>query len=131
MGRVHHGPELPGLSKRKSGGRNLEYYAMDTYKPSPKATISYGMRVTWNTNVTSPHALFSRMAGSFLDASHATNQPLNEVVLGNVHNLFAATPLFVYQPRASLAYQIRPHIVVHTGSASSTTSSLRKSPTAA
>jgi hypothetical protein len=55
------------------------------------------------------------MAGSFLDASHATNQPLNEVVLGNVHNLFAATPLFVYQPRASLAYQIRPHIVVHTG----------------
>ena len=102
------------LRERVAAG-NLEYYAMDTYKPSPKATISYGMRVTWNTNVTSPHALFSRMAGSFLDASHATNQPLNEVVLGNVHNLFAATPLFVYQPRASLAYQIRPHIVVHTG----------------
>ena len=73
------------------------------------------MRVTWNTNVTSPQALFSRMAGSFLDASHATNQPLNQVVLGNVHNLFPATPLFVYQPRASIAYQLRPRTAVHAG----------------
>jgi hypothetical protein len=94
---------------------NLEYYAMDTYKPSSKATITYGMRVTWNTNVASPQALFSRMAGSFLDASHATNQPLNQVVLGSVQNLFAATPLFVYQPRASFAYQIRTHTAVHSG----------------
>ena len=55
------------------------------------------------------------MAGSFLDASHETNQPLNQVVLGNVHNLFAATPLFVYQPRASIAYQLRPRAAVHAG----------------
>ena len=37
---------------------NLEYYGMDTYKPSAKATLTYGMRVTWNTNVTSPQACF-------------------------------------------------------------------------
>jgi len=55
------------------------------------------------------------MAGSFLDASHETNQPLDQVVLANVHNLFAATPLFVYQPRASIAYQVRPHTAVHAG----------------
>src|SRR6202034_2473834 len=106
---------FPVSLKERVGVGNLEYYAMDTYKPSPKATITYGMRVTWNTNVTSPQALFSRMTGSFLDASHASNQPLNQVVLGNVHNLFPATPLFVYQPRASFAYQIRPHSAVHTG----------------
>ena len=94
---------------------NLEYYGMDTWKPSSKTTITYGMRVTWNTNVTSPQALFSRMAGSFLDASHETSQPLNQVLVGHVHNLFAATPLFVYQPRASFAYQLLPHMVVHTG----------------
>ncbi len=55
------------------------------------------------------------MAGSFLDVSHETDQPLKQVVLGNVHNLFAATPLFFYQPRASFAYQIRPHTAVHMG----------------
>jgi hypothetical protein len=106
---------FPVSLKERVGVGNLEYYAMDTYKPSPKATLTYGMRVTWNTNVTSSQALFSRMAGSFLDASHETNQPLNQVVLANVHNLFAATPLFVYQPRASMAYQVRQHTAVHGG----------------
>jgi hypothetical protein len=102
------------LKERTSVG-NLEYYAMDTYKPAPKLTLTYGMRVTWNTNVTSPQALFSRMAGSFLDASHSLNQPLDQVVLGNTHNLFAGTPLFVYQPRASFAYQLRLRTAIHGG----------------
>jgi hypothetical protein len=94
---------------------NLEYYAMGTWKPSHDATITYGMRVTWNTNVSSPKNLLSRMAGSFLEASHATDQPLNQVVLGNVHNLFSATPLFVYQPRVSFAYQLSHRMAVHAG----------------
>jgi hypothetical protein len=102
------------LKERVSVG-NLEYYGMDTWKPSARTTLTYGMRVTWNTNVTSQQALFSRMAGSFLDASHETNQPLNQVVLGNVHNLFPATPLFVSQPRASIAYQLRARTAVHAG----------------
>ena len=44
-----------------------------------------------------------------------TNQPLNQVILGRVHNLFAATPLFAYQPRASFAYQLLAHTAVHAG----------------
>ena len=67
---IPHSQNFPVSLKERVGVGNLEYYAMDTYKPSLKATITYGMRVTWNTNVTSPQALFSRMAGSFLDASH-------------------------------------------------------------
>jgi hypothetical protein len=106
---------FPVSLKERVAVGNLEYYGMDTWKPSAKATFTYGMRVTWNTNVTSPQDLFSRMAGSFLDASHATYQPLHQVILGNVHNLFAATPLFVYQPRASIAYQFRPRVAVHAG----------------
>ncbi|MGA9240900.1 MAG: hypothetical protein WBW03_02840, partial [Silvibacterium sp.] len=102
------------LKERVSAG-NLEYYAMDTYKPSPKATLTYGMRITWNTNVTSARDLFSRTAGSFLDASHETSQPLDQVVLSNVHDLFPATPLFVYQPRVSFAYQLLSHTVLHGG----------------
>ncbi|MGC2640029.1 MAG: carboxypeptidase-like regulatory domain-containing protein [Acidobacteriaceae bacterium] len=106
---------FPVSLKERVAVGNLEYYGMDTYKPTPKTTLTYGMRVTWNTNVTSPQGLFGRMAGSFLDASHDTSQPLNQVVLGRVHNLFAATPLFIYQPRASVAYQLLPRTAVHGG----------------
>ncbi|MDR3754831.1 MAG: carboxypeptidase-like regulatory domain-containing protein, partial [Terracidiphilus sp.] len=106
---------FPVSRKERVSVGNLEYYGMDTWKPSSKATIAYGMRVTWNTNVTSPQARFSRMAGSFLDATHQTNQPLNKVILGNVHNLFPATPLFVPQPRISIAYQLRARTAVHAG----------------
>ena len=102
------------LKERVSEG-NLEYYGMDTWKPVQKATFTWGMRVAWNTNVTSARDLFSRMAGSFLDASHATEQPLDQVVLGNVKDLFPRTPLFIYQPRASFAEQFLPRTVVHGG----------------
>ena len=102
------------LKERVSSG-NFEYYAMDTYKPTPKATLTLGMRVTWNTNVTSKNDLFARTAGSFLDATHDTNQALNQTLLGNVHTLFPATPVFIYQPRVSFAYQLAPRLAVHGG----------------
>jgi len=37
------------------------------------------------------------------------------VIVGNAHDLFPATPLFVYQPRVSFAYQLRPRLAVHSG----------------
>jgi hypothetical protein len=106
---------FPVATRARTSVGNLEYYAMDTYKPAPKITLTYGMRVTWNTNVTSPKALFSRMTGSFLDAPHRNDQPLNQALLGNTHTLFADTPLFVYQPRASFAYQAFQHTAIHGG----------------
>jgi len=106
---------FPVSLKERVAVGNLEYYAMDTYKPWAKTTITYGVRATWNANVTSPQGLFSRMAGSFLDASHANSQPLNQVLLSRAHNLFAATPMFVYQPRASLAYEFLPRTAFHAG----------------
>ena len=102
------------LKERVSSG-NLEYYGMDAWKPSQKATITFGMRVTWNTNISSGLDLFSRMAGSFLDASHQTHQPLNQVILSNASTLFPRTPLFLYQPRASFAYQLLPGAALHGG----------------
>ena len=102
------------LRERVAAG-NLDYYAMDSYKPFAKATITYGMRVTWNTNFTSAKGLFSRTAGSFLDASHETNQPLSQVVLANVRDVFPKTPLFVYQPRVSFAYQVLSRTAFHSG----------------
>jgi len=102
------------LKERASAG-NLEFYAMDTYKPAPKTTLTFGMRLTWNTNVTSAKDLFARTAGSFLDAGHDRDTPLNQTVLGNVHDLFPATPLLVYQPRASFARQLLPSTAIHGG----------------
>ena len=106
---------FPVAPKERVSAGNLEYYAMDTFKPTPKATLTYGMRVTWNTNVTSGKNLFARSSGSFLDATHDINQPLNQTILGNVRNLFPSTPLFVYQPRVSFAYQLLPSIAIHGG----------------
>ena len=81
---------FPALLKERVAVGNLEFYGMDTYKPAPKATITYGMRVSWNTNETNQQGLFARPAGSFLDMSHDTSQPLNRVILTGVHDLFPA-----------------------------------------
>ena len=94
---------------------NLDFYAMDTYKPAPRLTLTVGIRVTWNTNPANQQGLFARPAGSFLDMSHLVNQPLNQVILTGLHSNFPATPRFVYQPRASAAYQLKSRTALHVG----------------
>ena len=106
---------FPVALKERVAAGNLEYYAMDTYKPSPNATLTLGMRVSWNSNETNQQGLFARPAGSFLDMSHDISQPLDRVIQTSVHGLFPSTPLFVYQPRASIAYQLSPRLAVHAG----------------
>ena len=106
---------FPVALKERASAGNLESYAMDTFKPTSRTTVTYGMRVTWNTNVTSGKNLFARSAGSFLDTAHDMNMPLNQTILGNVRDLFPATPLFVYQPRVSFAYHLLPATAVHGG----------------
>ncbi|HEY4048206.1 MAG TPA: TonB-dependent receptor [Acidobacteriaceae bacterium] len=102
------------LKERVAAG-NLDFYAMDTYKPVAKLTLTAGMRVTWNTNPVNQQGLFARPLGSFLDMSHQTDQPLNRVILTGVHSNFPATPLFVYQPRVSAAYQLARKTALHIG----------------
>jgi hypothetical protein len=106
---------FPVRTRERVANGNFEFYAMDSYKPSARVTLTAGMRVTWNTNVVNDQALFARPAGSFLDMQHSNAQPLNQAILAAVHNLFPATPLFIYQPRVSFAYQLQPHTAVHAG----------------
>ena len=47
--------------------------------------------------------------------SHDVHQPLNQAIQTNVRMLFPATPLFVWQPRASIAYQLSHELAVHAG----------------
>ncbi|MGC2398529.1 MAG: TonB-dependent receptor [Acidobacteriaceae bacterium] len=102
------------LRERVAAG-NLDMYVMDTYKPVAKLTLTAGIRVTWNTNPVNQQGLFVRPAGSFLDMSHQVSQPLNQVILTGVHNVFPATELFVYQPRASAAYHLARKTAIHLG----------------
>jgi hypothetical protein len=102
------------LRERVAAG-NLDAYAMDTWRPTTRATLTAGLRATWNTNPVNQQGLFARPAGSFLDLSHDANQPLDQAIETKVRSLFPATPLIVWQPRLSLAYQIARQTVVHAG----------------
>jgi Carboxypeptidase regulatory-like domain len=106
---------FPVRTRERVANGNLEFYAMDSYKPSVKLTLTAGMRISWNTNVVNDQGLFARPAGSFLDIQHSNAQPLNQAILTNVRTLFPATPLFIYQPRISIAYPLQPHTAIHTG----------------
>jgi len=46
---------------------------------------------------------------------HETSQPLDRAILTNVRDLFPSTPLFIWQPRVSGAYQLRYGITMHAG----------------
>ena len=106
---------FPIALKEPVAAGNLDLYAMDTFKPVARATLTAGMRATWDTNPVNQQRLFARPAGSFLDLSHDAAQPLNQAIEANVHELFPATPLVVWQPRVSAAYEVTRGTVVHAG----------------
>jgi hypothetical protein len=102
------------LKERVAAG-NVDLYAMDTYKPSTRITLTAGVRTTWNTNPVNRQRLFARPAGSFLDISHNIAQPLNQVIQTGVSGLFPATPLLIWQPRVAAAYAATVKTVLHAG----------------
>ncbi len=102
------------FNERVAAG-NLDLYAMDTYKTNSRATFIVGVRTTWNTDPVNQQRLFARPAGSFLDMPHDANQPLNLAIQTGVRSLFPSTPVLVWQPRVSLAYQVAPKTVIHLG----------------
>ena len=106
---------FPITQKESVSVGNLDLYAMDTYKLSQRWTVIAGLRATWNTNPVNRHGLFARPAGSFLDMAHDAAQPLSEAIQTNVRSLFPGTPLFSWQPRASLAYKLSNTMALHAG----------------
>jgi len=106
---------FPISFKERVAVGNLDLYAMDTWKPTSRATFIAGVRTTWNTDPVNKQHLFARPAGSFLDLSHSASQPLDQAIQTGVSTLFPSTPLLVWQPRVSLAYQVAPRTVVHLG----------------
>ena len=106
---------FPIAFKERIAVGNLDLYAMDTWKPTSRATFIAGVRTTWNTDPINQQHLFARPIGSFLDLAHSANQPLNQAIQTGVNTLFRSTPMLVWQPRISLAYELAPSTVFHVG----------------
>lgn len=94
---------------------NLDLYAQDTWKLTPKLTWTIGIRDTLNSNPLNPHDEIARLRGSFSSVSHDVNQPLSAVIQTNLGHLFASTPLAILQPRTAIAWQFAPNSVLRAG----------------
>ncbi len=94
---------------------NLDLYAQDTWKLTPKLTWTIGIRDTLNSNPLNPHDQVARLRGPFASISHDANQPLNATIQTHLGNLFESTPLAILQPRTALAWQFAPNTVLRTG----------------
>jgi hypothetical protein len=94
---------------------NLDLYAQDTWKLTPKLTWTVGIRDTLNSNPLNPHDQVARLRGSFDSISHDVNQPLNAAIQTHLGNLFSSTPLVILQPRTAIAWQFEPKTVLRTG----------------
>jgi hypothetical protein len=106
---------FPVSLKERVAAGNLDLYAMDTWKPTARTTLTAGVRATWNTNPVNQQRLFARPAGSFLNILHDPAEPLDQVIQTNVRSLFPATPVMIWQPRVSGAYAISAGTVLHAG----------------
>jgi hypothetical protein len=94
---------------------NLDLYAQDTWKVTPKLTLTVGIRDTFNSNPLNPHDQVARLRGSFDSISHDVNQPLNAAIQTHLGNLLSSTPLAILQPRTAIAWQFEPKTVLRTG----------------
>jgi hypothetical protein len=94
---------------------NLDFYAQDTWKVTPKLTWTIGLRDTFNSNPLNPHHQIARLTGSFASISHDVDQPLNTAIRTSLGNLFSSTPLAILQPRTAVAWQFDPKSVLRAG----------------
>jgi Carboxypeptidase regulatory-like domain len=95
---------------------SLDLYAMDTWKVRPNVTLTYGIRSTWNSDPLSTNNAFSALSnGSFLSLSHDVNTPYNQIINPRTSLLAPGTPLVEWQPRGSLAWEVKPKTVIRAG----------------
>ena len=94
---------------------NVDLYAQDCIKLSPKLTWTIGVRMAHNSNPENPHAVIARLPGSFGALPHDVDQPLNAAIETGLTHLFSATSWALWQPRTAIAWQFAPGAVLRTG----------------
>lgn len=94
---------------------NVDLYAQDTWRVTPKLTWTFGIRDTFNSDPLNPHEQIARLRGSFDSISHDINQPLNAVIQTALGTLFSSTPIAILQPRTAIAWQFEPESVLKAG----------------
>ena len=94
---------------------NLDLYAQDTWRMTPRVTWTFGVRATHNSNPLNPHDAVARLPGSFDSISHDVDQPLSELIQTHTGSLFQSVPLAILQPRTAIAWKAGPGTVLRTG----------------
>jgi hypothetical protein len=112
-GSVNQG--FPKFASDRLATLGLDAYAMNTIRVTPKLTLTAALRASWNSDPVSRHDIFSRLSGSFGAISHDINAPLNLVISANQEELFPATPLLQWEPRAAIAYEVIPKTIFRAG----------------
>jgi hypothetical protein len=94
---------------------NSDWYAMDTWKATPKLTIIYGLRATLNTNPQSLQNAITRASTLFESMSHDPNRPITQDLSVGQSGIYGSVTPVVWQPRGAISYQFAPHTVFRMG----------------
>ena len=94
---------------------NIDVFAQDSVKLSDRTTWTIGLRTAWMTNPSSSSSTLSRLDASFDQITHDVNQPISAVMATNQSQVLDARPGAIWQPRTSLAWQVRPRTLLRAG----------------
>jgi len=96
------------------------FYASDTWKVTPKLTITYGIRFEHNSDPVAEHDTLSRLnesVQSYLGSAAATNPatPYTSLVAFNQNKTFPGFERLSPEPRFEIAYALTPKTVIRGG----------------
>lgn len=94
---------------------SLDMYAMDTWRATHNLTVTYGIRATHNSNIYDKVDLLSHFP-DFADivSPSSVNTPVNAGWTAS-NQLWNSVPLEIWQPRAAIAWQLKPNTLFKAG----------------